>query len=187
MDNTQGHRHPTQTHNSLAIRSSFSFPHSISLSMSRYPEVSLGFVRCSTIRLFGFTSPTRASKGATTTVTHRIQRRASNRTMLQILSRTPKTTHALSRQATRHQPLRSTNRIIHLPATILLTCPTANHPHQITTTHTLHLLILFTRFLHHRHRHRPFISNRSSSNSLTLLSPRTNLSTLPTSTSLTHL
>jgi hypothetical protein len=149
--------------------------------MSHYPEVSLPYVHCSTIHLFGSTSPARTSKGATTMVTHPIQRRAirTSRTMPQILSRTPKiTTHALSRQATRRR-LRSTNRIIPW-ATILLTCLTANHPHQITPTHTLRLLTLFTPSLHHR---RPFSSNRSS----TLLSPLTNPSVLPTSTSLTHL
>jgi hypothetical protein len=180
---------PHTTQLSAATADSFSFAHSISLIMSRYPEVSICLVQCSTFRSFwSVTSLTRASKGTTTMVTHPIQQRAisTNQTMPRIRSRLPKTTRrVLTQQATRHQ-LKSINRTIHpwAKATIPLTCHTANHPHRITTNHTPRLLILFTPLLHH-HRH-PFF-NRSSSSSRTLLSPPTNLTVLPNSTTLPHL
>lgn len=193
QDSTQGNPRSRRTPQnsatvSAATADSFSFAHSISLIMSRYPEVSICFVQYSTFRSFwSVTSLTRASKGTTTMVTHPIQQRAisTNQTMPRIRSRLPKTTRrVLTQQATRHQ-LKSINRTIHpwARATIPLTCHTANHPHRITTNHTPRLLILFTPSLHH-HRH-PFF-NRSSS-SRTLLSPPTNLTVLPTSTTLPHL
>jgi hypothetical protein len=160
----------TRSHCSRFFFHPLDFPHHVSLSRGQY-----FFVQCPTTRSFGSASPTRANKGTTTMVTHPIQRRATstNRTMPKILSLLPKTiTQAL---VTRRRP-KSTNQIIHPRVTIPITRLTANHPRQITTNHTLRLHILFTPSLHHRHHRHPF-SHR------TLLSPRTNLSLLATSTS----
>ena len=174
-------RNPAKTRNrpiSSASRSHCSRFFFHPLDLPRHVSLPRGqycFVHCSTIRSFGTTSPTRANKGTTTMVTHPIQRRATstNRTMPQTLSLLPKTiTQAL---VTRRRP-KSTNQIIQRRVTIPITRLTANHPRQITTKHTLRLHILFTPSLHPRHPRHPF-SHR------TILSPRTNLSLLATSTS----
>ena len=59
--------------------------------------------------------------------------------------------------------------------------------HQITTKHTLRPLIFLTPSLHRRHRHLPFISDRSSSMSVTHLAHLARHIVPPTFTFLPHL
>jgi hypothetical protein len=114
---------------------------------------------------FWFTSPTKANKGITTTVTRLIHRQAIMISMPRIPSQLPKITRATPNTH------KTTNQIIPPRATILLTLPTVDHPHQVAPNHIPRLLTLL-----HRH-HRSSISNSSH----TIHSPLTNPSAPPNS------
>jgi hypothetical protein len=125
----------------------------------------------------------RTSTGATTMATLPIQRRThmTSETTPRIPSRLHMITlHTLSQRDTRHM-VKNTNRITHPLATIPTQRHMDNPRHQITTKHTLRLLILLTRSLR-RHRS-PFSPNRSSS---TWVSRQSSPTALPTSVSLPH-
>jgi hypothetical protein len=131
-----------------------------------------------------FTSLTRVSTGATTMDTLPIRRRThtTSTTTTQIPSRLP----TITPQRPIHHAVKNTNRVIHPWVSILFLCHTGSPRHQITTKHMLRPLIFLTRSLH-RHRHLPFISNRSSSMLVTHLAHLARHIVPPTFTFLPHL
>jgi hypothetical protein len=164
---------------------SLSSPQSSVLSCHAIQRSVAYFVRRICVHSFQFARPTRASTGTTTMVTLPIHRRThmTSETTPRIPSRLPMITlHTHSQRDTRHM-VKNTNRVTHPRTTIPTQRHTDNPRHQITTKHTLRLLILPTRSL--RHHRSPFSPHRSSSSS-TWLSRQASLMALPISASLPH-
>ncbi len=187
--------HPESRPHSFATISCYLCPQSPAVSLS---FLQLSFLPClaiqrSVFRLLTlciiltcpFTSLTRVNTGATTMDTLPIRRRThtTSTTTTQIPSRLP----TITPQRPTHHAVKNTNRVIHPWVSILFLCHTGSPRHQITTKHTLRPLIFRTRSLHRRHRHLPFISNRSSSMLVTHLAHLARHIVPPTFTFLPHL